>query len=77
VANTQEHVVLFKTKSGAVHASVTGPRIGFRWTQTNYYRWMPSTKEAGEWQRRTDFREQDQEHLERCVKAVRHWFSER
>ena len=79
VANTipGKPELLFKHKEGPVNVTVHGPRTGFLWTTVNYFRWVQSTKEPGQWEKRNPDREQDQVHLEKCVKAVRKWFQER
>lgn len=79
VANTQsgKPVLLFKTKHGAVNASVYGPTIGFLWTRVDYFRYVQSTKEPGAWKKTYSFRENDQLNLEKCVKDVRGWFKQR
>ena len=69
--------LLFQHKEGPVGVTVYGPRIGFQWTTVTYFRWVPSTKEPGKFERRNTFRENDQVHLEKCVKAVRKWFEKR
>lgn len=70
-------MLLFKHKEGTVTVTVYGPRIGFLWTDVQYFRWVPSTKEPGQWEKRQPNREVDQEHLEKCVKAVRAWLKKR
>ena len=68
---------LFRCKHGVVNAEVWGFRIGFRSLRISYYRWVPSSKEPGKWEKRPPDREDDQLHLEKCVKAVRAWQQER
>jgi hypothetical protein len=79
VANTQsgQPEFLFRTKHGTVSATVYGPTIAFLWTKVDYFRWVPSTTEAVQWEKRLPARETDQLHLERCVKDVRGWFKQR
>ena len=77
VGNGEKPELLFKPKEGTVTVTVYGPRIGFQWTRVDYFRWVISTKEAGQWERRPADREVDQQHLEKCVKVVRAWFRER
>jgi hypothetical protein len=79
VAKTQsgQPELLFKGKHGTISATVYGPTIAFLWTKVDYFRWVPSTTEAVQWEKRLPDRETDQLHLERCVKDVRGWFKQR
>ena len=56
--------------------TVYGPRIGWGWTRIIYFRWVQSSTEPGKFEQRPPDREQDQQDLEKCVKAVRAWFPE-
>lgn len=78
VATTQsgKPELLFKHKEGTVNVTVVGPTIGFLWTRIEYFRWVKSTKEPDQWEKRFPDRETDQANLEKCVKAVRAWFRE-
>ena len=75
--NSGKPELLFQHKEGTVNVTVYGPRIGFLWTKVTYFRWVRSTREAGKWEQQLPDREQDQIHLEKCVRAVRKWFKDR
>jgi hypothetical protein len=77
VGNGSKPELLFKHKEGSVTATIYGPPMGWEWTKVSYFRWVPSSKEPGKFERRPPDREQDQQDLEKCVKAVRAWFRER
>lgn len=68
--------LLFQFKKGGVTVEVHGPRIGWRWREIRYFRWMKSTEEPGQWKKVLPNRDCDQLHLEHCVKAVRAWLKE-
>lgn len=77
VATDCKPTLLFKHKESSVNVTIYGPPIGFRWTRVEYFRWVQSTKEPGQWEKRPPDRETDQVHLEHCVKLVRKWFQQR
>jgi hypothetical protein len=70
---SKDVLLLFEHDDGPVHVRVYGPRRGFRWRSVEYFRWRISPQHPGTWDKITWFRENDQPHLEKCVKAVRAW----
>lgn len=69
-------IQLFRTKSGPVEAKVIGSRLGMRWRMIEYCRWLPSTRNAGGWDKYVTFRHSDHVHLEKCVREVGKWLRE-
>ena len=68
--------LLFKEKFGTVHVRIWGPTSGNRWKRIEYFRFKPSTRNAGEWDKLPCDREVDQPNLTQAVKAVRAWLKE-
>ena len=67
----------FKAKHGTCTVTIYGPRIGWAWTKTNYFRWKVDTKNVGKWVAVAPDRECDQVHLLACVKDVQKFFKAR
>ena len=68
--------LLYKEKFGTVHVRIWGPTSGNRWKRIEYFRFKPSTRIAGEWDKLSCDREVDQPNLTQAVKAVRAWLKE-
>ncbi len=68
--------LLYKEKFGTVHVRIWGPTSGTRWKRIEYFRFKPSTRNAGEWDKLSCDREVDQPNLTQAVKAVRAWLKD-
>lgn len=62
---------LLQDKWGSVHCVVRGPIEGFLWRRVELFRWVPSTKEPGQFDKVNFFRHSDLRNLEAAVKAAR------
>jgi len=64
---------LFHHKDGRVHLEIWGHRIGWKKRSINFYRWRPSTRVPGSFDKVDWFEPRDLVHLEKCIKQAREW----
>ena len=63
---------LFKRKEGPVQLELWGSKIGWEFGFVEIFRWEPSTREPGAWQR-TVIKREDIQNLKKCVDALAKW----
>lgn len=68
--------LLYEHRSGPVCVRIWGPRKGWRWKRVEYFRYIRSTRRAGQWIKVFPDRESDQRYLLGCVKAATAWLKE-